>query len=56
LPIEPREQFIEKITAALDTLANNIRQKDDGYFQVNEVFTNEPRLLKLIVSNKLLHA
>jgi predicted nucleotidyltransferase component of viral defense system len=54
LPIEPREQFLENITAALDTLSSNIRRKDDGQYQVNVVFTKVPRQLsKLIVSNNM---
>lgn len=49
LPIEPREQFLKNITAALDKLAKNIRIKNERY-QVDEVFTKEPRQLsKLIV-------
>lgn len=54
LPIEPREQFLKNITGSLNILANNIREKDDGQYQVDEVFTKEPRQLsKLIVSNNM---
>jgi predicted nucleotidyltransferase component of viral defense system len=52
LPIEPREQFLKNITFALDTLAHNIKEKGAGKYQVDEVFTKEPRQLsKLIVSD-----
>jgi len=52
LPIEPREQFLKNITSALNTLAHNIKEKGEGRYQVDEVFTKEPRQLsKLIVSN-----
>ncbi len=52
LPIEPRDQFLKNITFALDTLAHNIKEKGEGRYQVDEVFTKEPRQLsKLIVSN-----
>lgn len=52
LPIEPREQFLKNITIALDTLAKNIKQMENAEYQVDEVFTKEPRQLsKLIVSN-----
>ncbi len=52
LPIEPREQFLKNITIALETLATNIKQKGERKYQVDEVFTKEPRQLsKLIVSN-----
>jgi predicted nucleotidyltransferase component of viral defense system len=51
LPIEPREQFLKNITFALDTLAHNIKEKGAGKYQVDEMFTKEPRQLsKLIVS------
>ena len=52
LPIEPREQFLKNITDALDTLAANIKQKGEDKYQVDPVFTKEPKQLsKLIVSN-----
>ncbi len=52
LPIEPREQFLKNITSALDTLAHNIKEKEKGKYQVNEIFTKESKQLsKLIVSN-----
>jgi predicted nucleotidyltransferase component of viral defense system len=52
LPIEPREQFLKNITFALDILAQNIKEKGEGKYQVDKVFTKEPRQLsKLIISN-----
>lgn len=54
LPIEPREQFLKNISITLDILTDNIKQKDEGRYQVDEVFTKEPRQLsKLIVSNNM---
>jgi predicted nucleotidyltransferase component of viral defense system len=53
LPIEPREIFLKNITYALVTLANNIRKKGEGQYQVDELFLQEPRQIsKLIVFNK----
>jgi predicted nucleotidyltransferase component of viral defense system len=53
LPIEPREIFLKNITAALDTLAANIRKRGEGQYQVDEVFLKEPRQIsKLLVFNK----
>ncbi|MEO8402197.1 MAG: nucleotidyl transferase AbiEii/AbiGii toxin family protein [Gammaproteobacteria bacterium] len=53
LPIEPREIFLKNITSALDTLADNIRKRGEGQYQVDEVFLKEPRQIsKLLVFNK----
>ena len=38
LPIEPRELFLKNITSSLDTLADNIRKRGEGQYQVDEVF------------------
>lgn len=52
LPIEPREQFLKNITDALNTLTSNIKNTGKNKYQVDEVFTKQPRQLsKLIVSN-----
>lgn len=45
LPIEPREQFLKNITIALKILAENIRQLENAAYEVDEVFTKEPRQL-----------
>jgi predicted nucleotidyltransferase component of viral defense system len=52
LPIEPREQFLKNIDLALNTLAQNIKDIGNNRYQVEEIFTKEPRQLsKLIISN-----
>lgn len=52
LPIEPRDVFLKNMTSALHTLASNIRQRGVGrLYQVNEVFTRERQISKLLVSN-----
>ncbi len=49
LPIEPREVFLENITLALYDLARNIKKSGAGAYKVNEIFTRDKQLSKLVV-------
>lgn len=51
LPIEPREVFLENITVALYTLAGDIQKSGAGAYKVNEIFTRDKQISKLVVSS-----
>jgi len=50
LPIEPREIFLENMTAEIRVLSKNIKNKKNNRYKVNEIFGKESgQLLKLLV-------